>query len=104
MNAQVPLQSVRRQPRIDLEAQVSSRRAGRHPYPTTITNLSPGGCCLELPFGAMVGERIWVTLPGLAPIEAQVGWSGRHLTGCIFSTPLHAAVFETLLTRMQSDA
>ena len=100
MTAPVSMNSVRSQPRVSLDGQVSSRRAGRRPYPTKIMNVSPGGCCLELPFGAMVGERVWVTLPGLAPLEAEVCWSDRYLTGCVFKTPLYPAVFESLSARM----
>ena len=93
------IQKVRGQNRIRLEGEVRSRRSGRHAYPTQIMNLSPGGCCIELPFGAMVGDRLWVTLPGLSPIEARVAWSDRSLTGCAFETPIYEPVFEQLRER-----
>lgn len=100
MNAPVSMRSVRSQKRFALDGQVSSRRSGRRPYPTKIMNVSLGGCCLELPFGANIGERVWVTLPGLAPLEAKVCWSERYLTGCTFVTSLHPAVFDGLASRM----
>ncbi|MCJ7421545.1 PilZ domain-containing protein [Sphingomicrobium astaxanthinifaciens] len=100
MNAEVPFNEARRAERIAIEAEVRSRHAGGKPYPTSLRNLSPGGCCIELPYQPALGERLWVTLPGLQPLEAEVCWTDKFLAGCAFKVPLYPAVFDHLRQRM----
>ncbi|MCM8557676.1 PilZ domain-containing protein [Sphingomicrobium sediminis] len=101
MNARTNMESTRREERVALEGEVRSRHPGSKAYPTTIRNLSPGGCCVDLSYSPKHGERLWVTLPGLQPIEAQVCWNDGWTAGCAFTTPLYPAVFDTIRQRME---
>ena len=102
MNAESKVTETPRAERVALRAEVRSRHAGGKPYPTDIRNLSPGGCCIELPYKADLGERLWVTLPGLQPIEAEVCWAETYVAGCAFKTPLYPAVFDHIRNRIGS--
>lgn len=49
-------------------------------------------------FGSLsVGDTIWVSLPGLSGLEAQVAWRDNFMIGCRFHTPLHPATLDHLL-------
>ncbi|MEN3972153.1 PilZ domain-containing protein [Sphingomicrobium sp. XHP0235] len=101
MNAMTPPKEDRRQPRVALTGEVRSRHQGGRPYPTVIRNLSPGGCCIEMPYAPRIGERLWVTLPGIEPLEAHVCWTEKFLAGCAFEKPLYPAVFDLLRRRLE---
>jgi hypothetical protein len=40
---------------------------------------------------------VWIRLPNLAPLAAEVRWKDGHAIGCQFTQPLHQAVFEHLV-------
>lgn len=45
-----------------------------------------------------VGEGVWITLPGLPPRQAKVVWTDLSEAGCVFTEPLHAAVFDAIIS------
>lgn len=44
-------------------------------------------------------EHFYITLPGLAPIEARVAWVAEFEFGCEFMQPLNPAILEALISR-----
>lgn len=42
------------------------------------------------------GSVVWLRLPGLEPIQANVVWTRKFESGCEFARALHPAVFETI--------
>jgi hypothetical protein len=50
------------------------------------------------------GEWIWVSMPGLAPLQARVLWTENRRAGVEFVHPVHTAVFDLLLLRWGLDA
>jgi hypothetical protein len=44
---------------------------------------------------------VWVKFDGLEALEAQVCWVDGLKAGLAFALPIHAAVFEQLLARLQ---
>ena len=58
------------------------------------------GCRIEFVERPAVSEVVWVKFDGLESIEARVCWLEGFVAGVEFVRPLHAAVFEELLTRL----
>ena len=89
-----------------------SRRALRHPvsfsahlrdrgatkFTVKLIDLSLTGFRAESDFGLHEGVLVWLTLPGMAALEATVVWRDGFLYGCLLSTPLHPAVFDHIVT------
>lgn len=63
-----------------------------------ILDLSQHGLRLAGMERLRIGESVWITLPGLPPRQAKVVWTDRFEAGCVFAEPLHAAVFEAILS------
>jgi hypothetical protein len=87
--------------RLHIAAQVSLRRSGRLGYPVRTSDLSPMGCKCEFVERPNIAERVWVKFAGLEAIEAEVCWLVGSCVGLKFKTPIHPAVFELLLARLQ---
>lgn len=87
----------RRSERVALQGEVRLRRFGSLPYHTQIFDLSPLGCRVEFVERPDVSESVWVRLPGLEPLEAEVRWIEGFAVGVQFMKPLHQAVFERLV-------
>ena len=45
-----------------------------------------------------VGDRVWIVLPKLSALEAKVVWRTEQEAGFAFIQPLHAAVFDHMLS------
>jgi uncharacterized protein YjeT (DUF2065 family) len=63
-----------------------------------ILDLSQHGLRLAGMERLRIGESVWITLPGLPPRQAKVVWTDRFEAGCVFAEPLHAAVFEAIIS------
>jgi hypothetical protein len=70
------------------------RRPGRTPFRTRIRDMSPTGCRCETLSRTQAGDRIWLTLPGFAAMEAVIRWSTPTSFGCEWRLPIHPSVFE----------
>lgn len=70
------------------------RRPGRTPFRTRIRDLSQTGCRCETLSRMQQGDRIWLTLPGFAPLEAVIRWSTPMGFGCEWIKPIHPSVFD----------
>ena len=87
----------RRCERRPVRGAVAFRRSGQHRVMVNLLDISVEGFRIETFGGVTDGAVVWVTLPGLAPIEARVVWCRRDEAGCRFVNPLHASVLERLL-------
>lgn len=45
------------------------------------------------------GQMVWVTLPGLSPIQAWIAWRRDNVIGCRFDHPLYPAVFDHVVAQ-----
>lgn len=72
------------------------RQVGAQSIVADIRDLSRTGFRVEWPHGKTVGDRVWLTLPTLAPLAALVVWTSGFEIGCKFETPLHPAIFERI--------
>ena len=92
----------RRAERVLLRADIDFRRAGDHRYRVNIFDLSPEGCRIESPIIVSQGDIIWISLPGLESIEAEVCWVKEWIVGVEFTRPLYPSVFEMVRDRMRT--
>ena len=86
----------------DCEREIFVRHAGRiaayfDGREIDVVDLSPEGFRAETSFTLWPGTIVWLTLPGLAPLEAVIAWRDRFKYGCAFSKPLRPAVFEHIV-------
>ena len=92
----------RKAERVSLRADVDFRRAGDHRYRVNILDLSPAGCRMELPVNVETGDTIWISLPSLESIQAEVCWVKEWTVGVEFTRPLYPSVFELVRERMRT--
>ena len=92
----------RKAERVSLRADVDFRRAGDHRYRVNILDFSPAGCRMELPVNVETGDTIWISLPGLESIQAEVCWVKEWTVGVEFTRPLYPSVFELVRERMRT--
>lgn len=92
----------RRAERVPLRADVDFRRAGDHRYRVNILDFSPEGCRMELPVVVAPGDTIWISLPGLESVQAEICWVKEWTVGVEFTRPLYPSVFELVHDRMRT--
>lgn len=60
-----------------------------------ISNVSSGGCCVELPFKVLErGDRLALELEDDLVLPATVAWAGTMRAGLAFASPLYSAIIE----------
>jgi len=77
-------------------------RRGRFRAEVEVIDVSPLGARVRSLDVLRMGDPIWLSFPGLEPIEAIVAWADCFVCGCRFVRPMHSAVFESLLSRRQA--
>lgn len=90
----------RKSDRVALSAEVQLRRRGRHHYVVNVHDISPEGCRLEFVERPRLDETVWVKFKGLDAIESNVCWMRDSEAGIEFARPIHPAVFDVLLKRL----
>jgi hypothetical protein len=92
----------RKEERVKVIAEVSLRRSGRLSYRVSTFEMTRFGCSCEFVERPAVYERLWVKFDGLDPIEATVCWVESSSLGLMYTHPVHPAVFDLLLARLNS--
>ncbi|MCT8000945.1 pilus assembly protein PilZ [Sphingomonas sanguinis] len=90
-------QDLRRSLRHAVRMRAHLRDKGQTRFEIDVVDLSPEGFRAETSFTLWPGTIVWLTVPGLAPLEAVIAWRDRFRYGCAFSKPLHPAVFEHIV-------
>ena len=62
-----------------------------------VTDISVHGARIQTYSALTKGSTIWLTLPLIGLIAADVMWADDFLAGCQFRTPIDPVAFETLL-------
>ena len=57
---------------------------------------------MELPVNVAPGDRIWISLPGIESIQADVCWVKEWTVGVEFTRSLYPSVFEMVRDRMKT--
>ncbi len=86
-------------PRTRLTIPGSLRPSGDKGFATTVRDLSLGGFSAEALSRMRPGALCWLTLPGLAALQAEVIWNHEGMVGCAFANLLNPAVFESIVAR-----
>lgn len=86
----------RRSPRapVSLDARIGKGGLGR--TLCKVVDISIHGCRLQTYSALKRGSTLWLTLPGLTPVAADVMWADDFTAGCQFHAPLDIADFERL--------
>ena len=64
-----------------------------------VSDISLHGARLQTYSALKRGSTIWLTLPGIGPVAADVMWADDYAAGCQFRTPLAQAAFEAMVER-----
>jgi hypothetical protein len=68
-----------------------------------VSNISAGGCCVELPYKVLErGDRLALELGDDLILPATVAWAGTLRAGLAFASPLYGAMIEEYA--QQADA
>lgn len=94
----------RQSQRVPLLADVSLRRLGKIKYSVRAFDASPHGCRVEFVERPAIDELVRIKFEGLQPLDARICWIEGHCAGLEFERPIHPAVFDLLLARMQPEA
>lgn len=73
------------------------RDRGTTRFEIEVVDLSTTGFRAQTSFTLWPGTTVWLTLPGLAGLEAVVAWRDKFRYGCAFTKPLHPAVFDHII-------
>lgn len=81
---------------IALDAQLRGRGASK--FAIRVVDISTTGFRAECEFRLHEDTLVWLTLPGMASLEARVAWrDGNFLYGFVFAQPLHEAVLDRIV-------
>ena len=87
--------------RTGVSTEVRVRRMGRASFNVKMFDLSPSGCRIEVVDRPLVGDQLLVKFDGLEVMNAEVCWIEEQAAGLRFERPLHPAVFDLLVMRLQ---
>ena len=80
---------------VTMRAQLRDRGTTR--FEIEVVDLSVTGFRANTGFTLWPGTTVWLTMPGLAALEAVVAWRDKSRYGCAFAKPLHPAVFDHIV-------
>ena len=89
----------RRAQRLDVRMKASLRETGCTKFNVDVLDMSVSGFRFETAYSIAPSTRVWLTIPGLAALEAVVAWQDRFRYGCYFVDPLHIAVFDHIIAQ-----
>lgn len=71
-------------------------------FKVLVCDLSQTGFRIETGNHIDTGTKLYLALPNLNSLPAQVAWNDRTFYGCVFLHPLHASVFEHIVAQHPS--
>ena len=89
--------SRRRSPRAPVSLDATIGKAGR--TLCKVVDVSIHGVRLQTYSALRKGTTIWLTLPEVGQVAADVMWADDFVAGCQFHAPLDPALFETIAKR-----
>lgn len=93
-------QTPRKHERVNLDAELSIKRASRPHYRTHLFDLTTAGCKVEFVERPISGETVWVKFDGLTALESTVRWIEGFSVGLEFTRRIYPAVLDLLLARL----
>ncbi|MFN3423404.1 MAG: PilZ domain-containing protein [Novosphingobium meiothermophilum] len=86
-------------PRERVNIPATLRPSGGRGFPTVVLDLSLSGFCANALKKMYPGNRCWLTLPGMAALQAHVVWWDAGRVGCAFHDLLSPVVLDTIVAR-----
>ncbi len=86
-------------PRIRLRIPAQLRPSGFTGFSIIVKDLSLSGFSAEALTGMKPGTRVFLTIPGLSGLQAEIAWNDGTMIGCAFTNLLNPAVLESVLKR-----
>lgn len=93
----------RRDERSEVTAEITAKALGSIHYRVRIFDISTSGCRVETVELPAIGEHMLIKFSGIEVLDAEVCWVQGHYAGLKFRKPIHPAVLEMLLRRLNED-
>ncbi|MBB3860282.1 hypothetical protein GGQ88_001548 [Novosphingobium hassiacum] len=90
-------------PRLRVNIPATLRPSGGRGFQTVVVDLSLGGFCANSLQKMYVGNRCWLTLPGMEAKQADVIWWESGRVGCAFANLLSPIMHDNILARYRGD-
>ncbi|MCZ8170995.1 MAG: PilZ domain-containing protein [Novosphingobium sp.] len=74
-------------------------RAGQRRATVKVLDISCFGARVAGVYLVHENDRLFITLPGIAPVEARVAWVTEFEFGCEFVQPLNQVILDSIVTR-----
>ncbi len=84
-------------PRRKIRIPASLRQSGCPGFSVMIKDLSLSGFAAEALTGMRPGTRVWIAIPSLAPLQAEIAWNDGVMIGCSFNNLLNQSVLDAVL-------
>ena len=90
-------------PRTRLSIPGQLRPSGSKGFQTVVQDVSISGFSCMAINRLHVGNLVWLTLPGLESLQAEVIWWNNSQVGCAFASLLNPIIYDNLIARWTSD-
>lgn len=91
----------RRAERLGVQMKAALRASGSAKFNVDVIDMSVVGFRFDTVSHLNIGDRVWLTVPGMAGLESAVVWRNRHHYGCEFVSPLHVAVLDHIVRQFR---
>ncbi len=99
----ISAQEDRSAPRAKVTIPASLRPSGSRSFQTAVHDLSLSGFSAVAINRMHKGNIVWLTLPGLESLQAEVIWWDNSMVGCAFQQLLSPIVHDNILSRWRGD-
>ena len=72
-------------------------------FDVEVIDLSATGFRFQTMSRLQVGQHVFITIPGVSSLEAEIAWSEHFVHGAAFENPLHTAVFDHIADKYRSS-
>ena len=94
----------RRTLRLDVQVTAWLREQGSSfKFDVDIIDLSVAGFRFQTGARLLVGQHVFITIPGVVTLEAEIAWTERFIYGAAFERPLHTAVFDHIAAKFRAQ-
>ncbi len=100
-NTQTGYEDCRNSVREDVDAEILLHQSGGNTHRATLVNISSTGFKMTSMSGLDPNKPVFIRLPGLPILAANIRWEGFSDFGCEFARPLEAHVMEVLLKKLR---
>lgn len=91
----------RRASRVPIQMVAKLRDRLSNKYDIRILDLSVTGFRAEAHYALEPGAIVWLTIPGMQGLEANIAWRRDSVIGCSFRSPLYPAVLDHIVRTLR---